>query len=140
MIAKKKVLLVSEVVDRSRNYFTWRKKSINIICVFFDEVMKILLTGQEVRFPKNNGKLFLAVKHYSVADIKQLQFLKSKNLDNIFKGSVRSILQGFDVHTGGRVSLDKKFTLRFSRPRVAVTKLYNEFYSDIKRRKLPEIE
>lgn len=138
---KKKVLTVGEVVDSSRRYFKNRKQSITIIRVFFEEVLKQLVAGKEVRFPKKgNGRLILAVFQTKANGIHCMEFIKSKNLKNIFKGIVKPNLSGFDVKTGGKVAADKKFGLRFSYPRRTIAKLQEIFQDDDKRAQLIEIE
>jgi hypothetical protein len=136
-----KVLTVGEVVDTQRNYFKDKRKSIRIIRVFFNELLKVLCDGQQVRFPgKRNGKIYLAVKHINLNGIKQGEFVNSKKKISFLKGIVKPISYGFDVTSAGRVKSDKEFTLRFSYPERTISKLQKHFAEDIKRRKLPEIQ
>lgn len=137
----KKVLTVGEVVDKQRNYFKDRRKSIKIIRTFFSELINVLCEGEEVRFPgKKNGKIYLAVKSIDLNGIKRSDFIGSKKKLSFLKGIVKPVFYGFDVITGGRVKADKKFTLRFSYPERSISKFQKEFSEDIKRRKLPEIQ
>ncbi len=143
--SKKKVLSVSDVIDKDRRYFPDRNRNVHIVKVFFEEVLKLLIAGNEIRFPKKgNGKLSLVVKHKTKKDIIQLQYLESNSIPsdikNVFKGSVKPVFKDFDVHTGGRINRQKKFTLRFAYLRSTISKLKKEFADDSKRRKLPEIE
>lgn len=133
----KKTLSVKDVVERDDRRFTNKRKSVQVIRVFFEEVMKLMMQGREVRFPKKgNGRMYLAIHHTSLNGIKVMQYIKSKNLKNIFHGIVKPVFLGFDVKTGGRISDDKRFTLRFSYPRSIIAKLQDYFKDDVKRRKL----
>ena len=141
ILNKKKVLSVSQVVDRGRNSFRNRVKSIRIIRVFFSEALKILLEGKEIRFPGNeNGKIYLVVKHINASGIKRMEKICSKRKESFLKGIVKPNLHGFKVNTVGRVGKDKKFTLRFSYPERSISKIQKHFQDDIKRRQLPEIQ
>lgn len=137
----KKVLSVGAVVDKGRRYFRNRKQSIKIINIFFEEVLKLLIAGHQVRFPrKGNGRMFLADVKTKSNGMKVMEYIKSENAGNIFHGVVKPMLKGFDVKTGGKVADDKKFGLRFSYPRSTIVMLKQEFSEDEKRRKLIEID
>ena len=139
---RKKVLTVGQVVDRGRKSFRNRVKSIKIIRTFFSEVLKILITGKEVRFPgKSNGKLYLAVKEINLREGRRSQVILKNKKESFLKGVVKPVLHGFEINTVGRVGSDKKFTLRFAYHDRTVVKLQSYFFdNDIERRKLPEIQ
>ncbi len=141
LIKGKRVLSVSKVIDRGRNNFKNRNQSVKIVRTFFSEALKILISGEEIRFPKEgNGKLYLAVKHIDLKGIKRSQHICSKKKESFLKGIVKPVFQGFNINTVGRVGKDKKFTLRFSYPEKYISKLQKCFLDDSIRRKLPEIQ
>ena len=138
---KKQVLSVKEVIQRDRKFFSWWQRDVNIVCTFFREVMKVLISGQEVRLPKQgNGTFRLVVKHIGINDVNQLKFIRSKRLSNIFDGTVKPVLYGFDPYTGGRVKRGKVLAIRFTHPRSTITKLKAAFVDEKKKRKLAEIQ
>jgi len=58
---KKQVLSVKEVIQRDRKFFSWWQRDVNIVRTFFREVMKVLISGQEVRLPKQGNGTFRLV-------------------------------------------------------------------------------
>ncbi len=136
-----RVTNVSTIVFGSPSFFKNKDLSVEVIRSFFSEVLNSLIEGKEVRFPKKgNGKLFLAVKHRSANDVRRMKHIKRDNLKNVFDGSVKPILHGFNANVKRKGKKEKVFSLKFSYPLRSAIKLQKHFRDNKKRRLLPEIQ
>ena len=134
-----KTLSVGEVIDGDRKFFTGRTLSIRIVIVFFEEVLKLLIAGHTVRFPrKGNGNIRLVFYHYTAASLKSFMY-RNKGAIMQGKGVVKPRIINFDVKTGGRMGINRKFSLLFSFDQRWLSVIKSYFVDEKTRRKLPEI-